>query len=72
MRDPDSSTLVLFISLLYENFWPFKFYLDETYRMVLTIYESDPDYEKPTRNEVLVCTKNTRKDEASIVLPNPI
>ena len=38
-------------------------FVGRTYQMVLTIYEADRMEVYPTRNEVLICTNNTRHEE---------
>ena len=37
--------------------------LGNTFKMVLTLYEADRTSKSPTRNEVLICTEQTRGDE---------
>ncbi|XP_067940324.1 E3 ubiquitin-protein ligase rnf213-alpha-like [Watersipora subatra] len=41
---------------------------EQTFQLVLTIYEADSQFESPTRNEVLICNKQTRKDEVGLFL----
>ncbi|XP_067940322.1 E3 ubiquitin-protein ligase rnf213-alpha-like [Watersipora subatra] len=36
---------------------------EQTFQMVLTIYETDREFRSPTRNEVLICNKTTRQQE---------